>query len=183
MSKIKAIFFDRDGTIIKHVHYLSNPNEIELIPGVKRFLSFLKTNKIKLFLHTNQSGVERKFYKLEDVHNCNARMIELLDLEKDIFTKICIAPNLKKIKKNYRKPSTLFANEIMNEYDFSNLEVLYIGDSECDLQTAVNIGCTGFALNYNFNKFQKNFKKDKNIFFYKNWNEIYDVLKKQINDR
>lgn len=183
MSKIKAVFFDRDGTIIKHIHYLSNPNEVELIPGVKKILSFLKKNKIKLFLHTNQSGVERKLYKLEDVHNCNARMIELLDLEKDVFTKICIAPNLKKIKKNYRKPSTLFANEIKNEYNFSNSEILYIGDSECDLQTAVNIGCTGFALNYNFKKFEKNFEKDKNIFFYKDWNEIYDVLKKQINDR
>ena len=42
-------------------------------------IRFIKTNKIKLFLHTNQSGVERKFYKLEDVHNCNARMIELLE--------------------------------------------------------------------------------------------------------
>ena len=38
----KAIFFDRDGTIIKHIHYLSNPNEVELIPGVKKILSFLK---------------------------------------------------------------------------------------------------------------------------------------------
>ncbi len=159
MSKLKAIFFDRDGTIIKHVHYLSNPNEVELMPGVERVFSFLKSNKIKLFLHTNQSGVERKFYKLEDVHNCNERMIELLNMGKDVFTKICIAPNINEIEKNYRKPSVLFSKEIMNEYNFSNTEVLYIGDSECDLQTAVNIGCTGFALNYNFKKFQKNFKK------------------------
>ena len=142
----KYIILDRDGTLIKHIPYLSNPDFVELESGVVETLAYFKEKGFKLFLHTNQSGIERGFFNIEDAIACNYKLIQLLGLGEDIFDKICIAPNLNELPNNYRKPSPLFANEIMNENNVTKNELIYIGDSVCDLQTAVNIGCIGLGI-------------------------------------
>ena len=53
------IIIDRDGTLIKDKHYLSNPDEIELLPGVVSALRQLNQLGAKLYIVTNQSGIGR----------------------------------------------------------------------------------------------------------------------------
>ena len=57
----KAVFLDRDGTLIKDVHYLKNPNDIEIIEGVGEALRLIKNAGYLLFMHTNQSGIARGY--------------------------------------------------------------------------------------------------------------------------
>ena len=45
----KYIVFDRDGTLIKHIPYLFEPNKVELLPTVKESLKLLKSNRFKFF--------------------------------------------------------------------------------------------------------------------------------------
>ena len=73
-------------------------------------------------------------------------MTNWLTLGSDLFERICIAPDLGSCLNNYRKPSTLFANEIISEYGILNSDLVYIGDNESDLQTALNIGCVGIGI-------------------------------------
>ena len=47
--------FDRDGTIIKDMHYLSNPNDVELLPKAKTTLHKLKDLGHDLHIHTNHN--------------------------------------------------------------------------------------------------------------------------------
>ena len=89
-NSTKYIVFDRDGTLIKHVHYLHNPGKVELLPTVPESILLLRENGHKLFLHTNQSGVGRGMFSIKDVELCNNRMIDLLGFGKDIFESICI---------------------------------------------------------------------------------------------
>lgn len=142
------IVFDRDGTLIEFVNYLSAPNKVSLVMGVVEVFKELKKRKIKLFLHTNQSGVARGYFTIDDVHKCNNRMLDLIGLGYDVFEDICIATDLKVSNITYRKPSSLFGKEILNKYQINKTDLLYVGDTITDLETAKNIGCDAFGVNY-----------------------------------
>ena len=58
----RAAFFDRDGTLITDVSYLSDLNQIELIPGIVDFCRSLARDGYELFVVTNQSGIARGFF-------------------------------------------------------------------------------------------------------------------------
>ena len=58
----KAIFFDRDGTLIKDVHYLSSLDQVKILPGIINFCLDLQKRGYLLFVVTNQSGVARGFF-------------------------------------------------------------------------------------------------------------------------
>lgn len=132
----KALILDRDGTILKHIPYLHNKEQVQLLPTVRDALSYAIKHKILLFMHTNQSGVGRSLFTLEEVHACNERMIELLNLGVSPFARICIAPEAPDEPSNYRKPSPKFAEEICQDYHLLPSELCYIGDNATDLATA-----------------------------------------------
>jgi len=144
--KNKYVVFDRDGTLIEYKPYLNNSNEVKLNPGAKNLIKNLIKNSNKLFLHTNQSGVSKGFFLLEQVYKCNDAMIRLLDINEKIFERICIALELDSLNTSYRKPSPLFGNEIINEYKIPKTDLVYIGDNISDLETAHNIGCKGYGI-------------------------------------
>ena len=143
---IKAVILDRDGTLIEHVPYLSNPALVHLLPGVHDGLAKLLNAGILLFLHTNQSGVGRGMFGLAAVHACNQRLIELLDLGPSPFTRICIAPEAPDAPSPYRKPSARFAREIQLEHSIAADQLCYIGDRGSDLATAADAGTLGIGL-------------------------------------
>ncbi len=58
----RAIFLDRDGTIIYERNYLSRIAEIKLLPGTKKALTLLKSSGFLLIVLTNQSGIARGFF-------------------------------------------------------------------------------------------------------------------------
>ena len=87
----RAVFFDRDGTLIKDVHYLKDPADIKIIDGVSETLIKIKKAGYYMFMHTNQSGISRGYYEWDDVHACNSRMLELYDLSANFWDGICIS--------------------------------------------------------------------------------------------
>ena len=78
----RAVFLDRDGTLIEDAHYLKDPNKIRIINRTEEALVKMKEAGYLLFMHTNQSGIARGYYGLDDVDACNQRMLELLNLTK-----------------------------------------------------------------------------------------------------
>ncbi|MBP9913168.1 MAG: HAD-IIIA family hydrolase, partial [Opitutaceae bacterium] len=74
----KALFLDRDGTLIIDQVYLADPAGVELIPGTVNALRCARTLGYKLFLFTNQSGIGRGYHTLQDTQRVNARMEELI---------------------------------------------------------------------------------------------------------
>ena len=145
----KALFLDRDGTLILDKVYLADPAGVELIPGIAGALRRARSLGYKLFLFTNQSGIGRGLYTLDDVLRCNARMEELLDLPRPIFTDICIAPESSEQPAGYRKPSPRFILESIARHGLDPARCWMIGDREGDIQAGLNAGiraagvCTG----------------------------------------
>ena len=54
-----AVFLDRDGTLIEHVHYLSDPAHVRLLPGAAEALQRLRRAGFARVLVTNQSAIGR----------------------------------------------------------------------------------------------------------------------------
>ena len=144
--KIKHVILDRDGTLIKYIPYLFEKEKVELITGTIEAINLLIKKKIKIYLHTNQSGVGRGYFRISDVVDCNDKMIELVGLGQNIFQEICVAPDFPPSKVSYRKPSSLFANELIKKYDLDKKAIVYIGDSISDLKTAKNTGCNAYGV-------------------------------------
>jgi histidinol-phosphate phosphatase family protein len=78
VSLTPAVFLDRDGTLIKEVDYLNDPDQVELIPGAGEALKALGAAGFSLVLVTNQSGVARGLFNLETLDRIHERLTELL---------------------------------------------------------------------------------------------------------
>ncbi len=131
---MKALFLDRDGTLIIDKVYLADPAGVELFPGVVAALGRIRSLGYKLFLFTNQSGIGRGLHTIEDTHRVNARLEELLGLPRPVFDGICIAPEAPGQPVGYRKPSprfileTLAANPVLDR-----AQCWMVGDSAADI--------------------------------------------------
>ena len=78
VTKNKAIFLDRDGTLIKHIPFLADPRLVELKDGVAECLKKLKQKGFLLIVVTNQSGVARGLFDENAVKKTNDRLIEAI---------------------------------------------------------------------------------------------------------
>ncbi len=76
----KAVFLDRDGTLIVNRHYGSDPDGIELLDGVVEGLLELRAARYKLILISNQSGVARGYFDEAAVARMHDRLQRMLDL-------------------------------------------------------------------------------------------------------
>ena len=176
--KSEHVILDRDGTLIKYIPYLFEKEKVELITGTLEAINQLIKKNIKIYLHTNQSGVGRGYFGISDVEDCNNKMIELIGLGQNIFREICVAPDFPPSKVSYRKPSSLFAKELINKYNLDKDSIVYIGDSLSDLKTAKNIGCNAYGVmsgGYDLETLIK-FEKDLNYNIFSNLLEVVNHI-------
>ena len=76
---------DRDGTLIKDKHYISKVENVEFFEDSKTFLKILKEIKATIIIVSNQSGVNRGFFKENSVHQINNFIQKELDPKKEII--------------------------------------------------------------------------------------------------
>ena len=142
-----AVFADRDGTLIRHVDYISDPDVVELLPGVKASIHELIAREIPFFIHTNQSGVGRGYFPIEQVYACQKRLFELLEIEPESIAGWCIAPESPETTGGYRKPATRFIDEALKHLGSNAGTATHmIGDTLVDLETAWNADATAWAV-------------------------------------
>jgi len=134
----KALFIDRDDTLIVDKVYLSDPAGVELLPGVIEGLRRARELGYQLFLFTNQSGIGRGYYTIEDAHRVNARMEEMIGLPRPLFIEIGIAPEAPDQPSLYRKPSPRFITEMIAKYKLDPAQCIMVGDRESDIEAGLN---------------------------------------------
>jgi len=74
----RAVFLDRDGTILDELGYLSEPERVRLLPGAAEALARLSAAGLALVVVTNQSGVARGRIEPAALERVHRRMEELL---------------------------------------------------------------------------------------------------------
>jgi D-glycero-D-manno-heptose 1,7-bisphosphate phosphatase len=136
----RAVFLDRDGTIIEEKNYLGRPEEVVVFPGAAQALGRLDAAGFKLFIVSNQSGVGRGYFTMADVDRVNARLAEELGRGGAHLTKIYIAPEVPDAPSRGRKPSPQFLFDARDEFGLDLLESYLIGDKLIDLECGWNAG-------------------------------------------
>jgi HAD superfamily hydrolase (TIGR01662 family) len=74
----KAIFLDRDDTLIEDLGYINHPDQVKLLDGVDKSLIELKAMGYKLIVVSNQSGVARGIVSEEALGEIHDRLKQLL---------------------------------------------------------------------------------------------------------
>jgi D-glycero-D-manno-heptose 1,7-bisphosphate phosphatase len=136
----KAVFLDRDGTIIFDGHYIHEPDQVKLLPGAQEAIALLKKSGYLLFLFTNQSGVGRGLFPLQAVHRCNQRMLDLLGFGNELFSDVCIATEHPEERPVYRKPNPRFITECVAKYALDPSRSWMTGDKPIDAEAGLNAG-------------------------------------------
>jgi len=142
----KAIFFDRDGTLIKDNEYMFKPEQIEIFDGVKDALNELRQMGYSLFILSNQSGVARGYFTLKQAIEFNDQFLEKLGVDKDFFADTCLAIESSEVSDGYRKPSPKFVFESARKFDIDLSKSFVVGDRKSDWQTAINAGARPIAV-------------------------------------
>jgi D-glycero-D-manno-heptose 1,7-bisphosphate phosphatase len=142
----RAVFLDRDGTINVDRHYLSKPEQFELIPGAGPALRRLLDAGLRLFIVTNQSGIGRGYYTEADLHAVNARMNELLTPFGVTFEKIYFSPESPEQPSRNRKPSPQSLFDARAEFGLDLAQSYMVGDKIIDVETGWNAGCAASVL-------------------------------------
>jgi D-glycero-D-manno-heptose 1,7-bisphosphate phosphatase len=136
------IVLDRDGTIIVERHYLSDPAQVELLPGAVSGLRQLRRMGFGLIVITNQSGIGRGFFNEERLGLIHLRMIELLEAENVSLDGIYFCPHLPEDNCSCRKPQPGLLYLAAKERGFDPQSCFVIGDKACDIELGKLVGAT-----------------------------------------
>jgi D-glycero-D-manno-heptose 1,7-bisphosphate phosphatase len=146
MKMNRAIFLDRDGTLIVEKNYLSRPEDVQILPATPVGLKRLGDAGFKLFIVSNQSGVGRGYFTLADVDNVNQHLCRELAPSGVRFEKIYIAPEKPDEPSHGRKPSPQFLFDARDEFGLDLAQSYLIGDKLSDLECGWNAGVKGSIL-------------------------------------
>lgn len=139
---LKNILCDRDGTIIYDKHYLCDPDGVELLPGAARGLAGLYQAGCKIFVVTNQSGIGRGMYSLDEYKSCARRLKQILaeDGVKIGDTVFCPHAPDKGEECDCRKPKPGMWKDLMIKHSIQAAESVMIGDKSADIMFGKNSG-------------------------------------------
>ena len=147
--KKRALFIDRDGTIIVEPPVTEQVNtleELEFLPGAIRNLYFIARNlDFELVMVTNQDGLGTPAYPMENFEKVQGKMLQILEGEGVVFNDIKIDKSRPEDRLPTRKPGTGMLTAYMDgSYDLSSCYV--IGDRETDEQLAENLGAKAIRI-------------------------------------
>lgn len=136
----RAVFLDRDGTLIAERNYLSKIEDVVIFPGAAPALKRLQDAGFKLFIVSNQSGVGRGYFTLADVERINRHINDAFGREGVHFEKIYVAPEAPEQPSRGRKPSPQFLFDAHDEFGLDLSSSYVIGDKLIDLECGWNAG-------------------------------------------
>ena len=136
----RAVFLDRDGTLIVEKNYLHKPEEVEIFPGAGAALKKISAAGFRLIIVTNQSGIGRGYYTLSDAERVNEHLCRELARDGVGFDKIYIAPEAPDQPSRVRKPSPQFLFDARDEFNLNLAESFMVGDKLIDLECGWNAG-------------------------------------------
>ena len=140
----KAIFVDRDGTLIVEPDITQNEQvdsleKLEFVPGAISGMKALAALGFELVLASNQDGLGTPSFPLETFLPAHGKMLRTLEGEGVSFDDSLIDPSFPEEHSANRKPGTgMFGKYMDGSYDLSASFV--IGDRDTDRQLACNLG-------------------------------------------
>ncbi len=164
-----AVFLDRDGTIIREVNYLSQLEEIELLPSAAAAIAKLNQRRIPVILVTNQSGVARgKFTELfvKESHNYLQKLLQKENAYIDDFFYCPHHPKAGnppyKMFCTCRKPAPGMLLAAAERHHLNLQQSYVIGDKLIDVELGLQAGAKGILVETGYGLKEKELLKSCN---------------------
>lgn len=135
-----GIFIDRDGTLIREVNYLHKPDQVILISGMSEAIKRANEIGIPVIVISNQSGVGRGFFTLEDVFRVHRHIDEVLLDSGAFITGWFVCPHLPPAGKSpisdcsCRKPKPGLFLEAAGIHGIDLFKSVMVGDKSIDIE-------------------------------------------------
>lgn len=133
---------DRDGTVCKHVPYLSSPDRFELLPTVAEGIQALETAGVPRIVVTNQSGIGRGYFERADAERVNDAMRRALDYAGTSIDDVYLCPHHPADDCDCRKPEPGMLRAAARDHDIALPSSYVVGDRESDIGAGNRVGCT-----------------------------------------
>lgn len=146
MTQRRFVILDRDGTIIVERNYLSDPDDVELIPRMASGLRQLSDMGLGLIVLTNQSAIGRGYFDETRLNHIHQRLYELLDAEGIFLDAIYFCPHTPSNECSCRKPKTGLLIQAAQEHDFDPKDCFVVGDKACDIELGQRVGARTFLV-------------------------------------
>jgi len=145
----KAVFIDRDGTLIDFKDRIYKIKDVKLIPGAAEAITKLNDKDYKTIIISNQAVVARGMCSLEDVISLNEYLVNLLKDNGATIDGVYFCPHHPTVGKDSeytrdcdcRKPKIGMLLEASNEHDISINNSYVIGDNTSDIEMGKRAGC------------------------------------------
>jgi D-glycero-D-manno-heptose 1,7-bisphosphate phosphatase len=136
----KVVILDRDGTVVVDRGYLDDPAGLEFETGAAEALKLWHANGYRLIVVTNQSGVGRGLFTLEQVEAMNDRLHSMVEALGTRLERIYYCPHRPEAGCMCRKPALGLLRQAASELEFDPSRAVVIGDKESDLEFGQRAG-------------------------------------------
>jgi HAD superfamily hydrolase (TIGR01662 family) len=136
---VRAVLFDRDGTLVHDVPYNGDPAAVRPVDGAREVLDALRARGVLLGVVTNQSGIARGLLSAADVEAVDAEVERLLGP----FDSWQVCPHEESDRCTCRKPAPGMILSAARELDVAPWECAVVGDIEADVLAARAAGALG----------------------------------------
>ncbi len=140
-----AVFVDRDGTLTEERFYMSDPDQVILLPGAATALSDLREAGFRLVIVTNQSGIARGLYSEDEYHAVAKRLDDLLVEAGSPVDVTMYCPHHPDFGPacECRKPATGMYRQAAAELGIDLADSYYVGDKVLDVTPSLELGGVG----------------------------------------
>jgi histidinol-phosphate phosphatase family protein len=138
MTGAPAVFFDRDGTLMEEVQYCADPALVRVYPGVPEALRKLKQAGFRVFVISNQSGIGRGLFTLEQYRAVEAEFLR--QIGEGLIDASYFCPDAPDVPSTRRKPEPGMVFEAAGEFAIDLARSYFVGDKAADIECGRRAG-------------------------------------------
>ncbi|MBI4976304.1 MAG: HAD family hydrolase [Spirochaetes bacterium] len=142
----KAVFFDRDGTLIVEQHYLKDPEKVILFDDAVTALRGIMNAGFELFIVTNQSGIARGYFTEVEYQAVHRRVCERFAAGGVTFRDAAFCPHAPDSDCSCRKPNPGMLTTLMERHHIDPRVSFMVGDKAADIEAGIAAGVTSILV-------------------------------------
>ena len=134
----RAVFLDRDGTLMREVNYCADPEQVEVFPGVPEALLRLRAGGYKLIVISNQAGIGRGYFTEAQYRAVEAEVARAI--LPATFDAVYFCPDRPDLATARRKPGPGMVLEAQRDHHIDLARSFLVGDKAIDVECGRNAG-------------------------------------------
>lgn len=137
----RAVFLDRDGTLIEEKHYLADPEQVTLLPGAAAAIRAINQAGWLAIVASNQSGVGRGYFETDALLAVERRLVGILSDQGARIDAFLYCPHAPEDNCTCRKPKPGLLIEASRSHGAVLAGSWIVGDKESDVESGRRAGC------------------------------------------